>query len=297
MPKRRVSSQLGLGDEFDVQLLQKVGGAAAAAEYRHVDPRTIRSSPFQPRTSFTEERIAELADSIREHGLLQPLLVRDTPAGPELLAGERRKRASIAAGLETVTVRFVAADDAAAAAIALAENLHREDLTAWEEAQGLAQLRRVLTVDGKRPTRDRLAEISGRSTGWVSECLFVAERVTEEVIALSGADRHSVTDLPQNALLGIAQEEDDTERARLLALAVESATPGKTVEAAQRRAKAGRPPKPYSLRIHRRGDRAGQVSFRIRSPAEISADAARRILNDLEPVLSALRQRAEGDQG
>jgi ParB family transcriptional regulator, chromosome partitioning protein len=223
--------------------------------------------------------------------------VRDTPAGPELLAGERRKRASIAAGLETVTVRFVAADDAAAAAVALAENLHREDLTAWEEAQGLAQLRRVLTVDGKRPTRDRLAEISGRSTGWVSECLFVAERVTEEVIALSGADRHSVTDLPQNALLGIAQEEDGAERARLLALAVESATPGKTVEAAQRRAKAGRPPKPYSLRIHRRGDRAGQVSFRIRSPAEISADAARRILNDLEPVLSALRRRAEGDQG
>jgi len=297
MPKRRVSTQLGLGDEFDVQLLHKVGAATTATEYRHVDPRTIRSSPFQPRTSFTEERIAELAESIRQHGLLQPLLVRDTPSGPELLAGERRKRASIAAGLENVTVRFVTADDAAAAAIALAENLHREDLTAWEEAQGLAQLRRVLTVDGKRPTRDRLAEISGRSTGWVSECLFVAERLTEDVIALSGVERHSVTELPQNALLAIARDEESAERARLLALAVGSPTPGKAVEAARRKTKAGRPPKPFSLRIHRRGDRAGQVSFRIRSPGEIDADAARRILSDLEPVLSALRERAEGGEG
>jgi ParB/RepB/Spo0J family partition protein len=293
MPRRQRKDQLGLGDEFDLQLLDEIGvPAPPPAEYRQADPRTLRSSPFQPRQNFDEDGIAELAASIRLHGLLQPLLVRTTQAGLELLAGERRKRAAVQAGLEKVPIRVLAVDNDSAAAIALAENLHRQNLSAWEEAQGIAQLRDVLTREGKRPNRDRLAQVSGRSTGWVSESLFIAERITGEVVAMAGVDRQSVTALPQTALLGIARAEDDAARARLLALAVHSAAPGRAVELEQQKGRRGRPAKPYSLRIHRKGDRAGQVAFAIRNPAEITADTARKILNDLQPVLDSLRERA-----
>ena len=101
----------------------------------------IEPNREQPRKVFNEEALNELADSIREHGVLQPLLVRPLPGGVyQLVAGERRWRASRMAGLQEVPVVIREMDEEQAMEIALIENLQREDLTPLEEARGYRTL-------------------------------------------------------------------------------------------------------------------------------------------------------------
>lgn len=100
----------------------------------------IRPCPFQPRKDFPEEALRELSDSIREQGIVQPLIVRARGDGFELIAGERRWRAAQLAGLAHVPVLVREADDTAALELALIENLQRENLNPLEEAQGYKQL-------------------------------------------------------------------------------------------------------------------------------------------------------------
>jgi ParB family transcriptional regulator, chromosome partitioning protein len=100
----------------------------------------IKPCSFQPRKSFSEESIRELADSLKEQGVLTPLLVRKSGDGYELIAGERRWRAAQAAGLFEVPVIVREADDRKTLELALIENLQREDLNPIEEALGYAQL-------------------------------------------------------------------------------------------------------------------------------------------------------------
>jgi ParB family chromosome partitioning protein len=100
----------------------------------------IRPCPFQPRKEFTAETLRELADSIREQGIVQPLIVRENGDHLELIAGERRWRAAQLLNLPEVPVIVRKADDRAVLELALIENLQRENLNAIEEAQGYAQL-------------------------------------------------------------------------------------------------------------------------------------------------------------
>uniref|UniRef100_UPI003FF08E9B ParB/RepB/Spo0J family partition protein n=1 Tax=Dysosmobacter welbionis TaxID=2093857 RepID=UPI003FF08E9B len=98
----------------------------------------IRPNPMQPRRTFEETGLRELAESIRRHGILQPLTVRRTAAGWELVAGERRLRAAVLAGLETVPCLEAEVDGRASALLALVENLQRRDLHYLEEAEAIA---------------------------------------------------------------------------------------------------------------------------------------------------------------
>ncbi len=100
----------------------------------------IRPSPWQPRRRFAADALAELADSIRERGVLQPLLVRRVGEGYELIAGERRFRAAAEAGLSEVPVILMEATDHEALELALVENLQRQDLNVIEEAEGYRAL-------------------------------------------------------------------------------------------------------------------------------------------------------------
>ena len=100
----------------------------------------IRPNPHQPRRTFHQEELSELASSIAQVGVLQPLSVRRTADGWELIAGERRLRAAKLAGLARVPCLNVEADDGASALLALVENLQRKDLDVWEEAAALRQL-------------------------------------------------------------------------------------------------------------------------------------------------------------
>ncbi len=115
-------------------------GATENRGVREIEIGRIRPNPNQPRMHFSEESIDELADSIGERGVLQPILLRPHGDGYEIIAGERRWRAAQRARLHSIPAIVRDVDDAAAAEIALIENIQREDLNAIEEAEGYQQL-------------------------------------------------------------------------------------------------------------------------------------------------------------
>ena len=102
--------------------------------------KQVRPCPFQPRKDFSEESLRELADSIKEQGIVQPLIVRKSGDGFELIAGERRWRAAQLIGLKEIPIIVREADDRAVLELALIENLQRENLNPIEEALGYSQL-------------------------------------------------------------------------------------------------------------------------------------------------------------
>jgi len=122
--------------------------------------------PFQPRKDFAPETLRELADSVREQGIVQPLIVRERNGRLELIAGERRWRAAQLAGVGQVPVLVRQADDRAVLELALIENLQRENLNPIEEAQGYAQL-----VDQFHLTQEEVAAKVGKSRAAVANSL------------------------------------------------------------------------------------------------------------------------------
>jgi len=112
-----------------------------AHDFEYLPLQRIEPRQEQPRTVFEQERIDELADSIREHGVLSPLMVRSVEGGfYQIIAGERRWRAAKAAGISEIPVRIVIADDKRALELAMVENLQREGLSPIEEARGFRAL-------------------------------------------------------------------------------------------------------------------------------------------------------------
>jgi ParB family chromosome partitioning protein len=140
---------------------QEVGGEILELPIGEIAP-----NPLQPRTDIGEEQIDELADSIRKVGVLQPIIVRPSGAGYQIIAGERRWRAARAAGLEKVPVRVRATTETEALALALIENLQREDLNPIEEARGYRRL--IAEYD---MTQAELADNVSRSRSAVTNTL------------------------------------------------------------------------------------------------------------------------------
>lgn len=126
----------------------------------------VRPNPYQPRAYFDEEALSSLADSIREVGVLQPILVRPVEGGFELVAGERRWRASRRVGLQTIPAMVRDTDDASALEHALVENIHRSDLNVLEEAAAYQQL-----IEDFQLTHEEVAARVGRSRASVSNTL------------------------------------------------------------------------------------------------------------------------------
>ena len=140
----------------------------------------IAPSPYQPRRDFDPQPLAELADSIRRHGILQPLTVRQAAEGWELVAGERRLRAAGLAGLTKVPAIVKDYDDAKMMEIALIENIQRHDLNPIEEAQGLRRLMQEFKL-----TQEQTAEKVGRSRSAVTNILRLLnlpEQVQKQII-------------------------------------------------------------------------------------------------------------------
>lgn len=169
----------------------------------------IEPNRDQPRKIFDEGALAELADSIAKHGVIQPLLVRPMPDGSyQLVAGERRWRASRMAGLTEVPVVIKELSDDEAMALALIENLQREDLNAIEEAQGIKALMDTLSL-----TQDEAAERVGKSRPAVANALRLL-KLPDSVIALVSDGKLSPGHA--RALLGFKDEQDIIETADLI---------------------------------------------------------------------------------
>ncbi|MDD4888296.1 MAG: ParB/RepB/Spo0J family partition protein [Phycisphaerae bacterium] len=144
-------------------------------EPKNISPGLIDASPYQPRRDFGAENLAALAATIEEHGLIEPLVVRPKGDRYELLAGERRLRAVLKAGLTQVRCEIRDATDAEARAVVILENLQRKDLNAIEEAIGYKQLLDA----GDYPTQQALADHLGVSQPHVANRLRLLELPAE----------------------------------------------------------------------------------------------------------------------
>ena len=180
-------------------------------EFKLIRISDIQKNPYQPRKEFSEEKIKELAQSIKENGLIQPIIVRQSPViGYEILAGERRYRASIAAGLSEVPVIIKKLSDQDMMVHSIIENLQREDLNPIEEAKAYQSL-----ID-KGYTHSDIAEKMGKSRPYITNLvrlLTLPDFILKEVETgkLSQAHARLLIQLPlkeQKNLLNRIQKED-----------------------------------------------------------------------------------------
>lgn len=134
---------------------------------KDIDLNQIKPNRFQPRQVFDELKINELSLSIAKHGILSPILVRETGAGGyELIAGERRLRAAKKAGLQTAPCLLDNAEDQLSLELSLIENLQREDLNPVEEARGYDRLKREFNL-----TQDNIAEVTGKARSSIANSM------------------------------------------------------------------------------------------------------------------------------
>ena len=230
----------GLGRGLDALFVGEVGAdalddAPGAKRLAEVETSLIQAGRYQPRTRMDEASISELADSIREQGLLSPILVRELDEGGyEVLAGERRLRAARQAGLEKVPVLIENVDDEHALVIGLIENIQRENLNPIEEAQGIQRL-----IDEFEFTHEAAAKAVGRSRPSTSNLLRLLA-LTDEVkamvmdgaiemgharalLALAGADQVTAAKTVAARGLSVRQTEE------LVRRMIEGAAPKKKV--------------------------------------------------------------------
>ena len=160
--------------------------------------RAIRPNPAQPRKIFREEALAELAESIRQHGILQPLSVRRVGAGYELIAGERRLRAAEAAGLAEIPCIVMTMDDRESGMAAMVENLQRQDLDFVEEAQAIAFLMEKWSL-----SQEQIAKIMGKSQSAIANKLRILRHSAPVLQALREG---SLTERHARALLKLPSE-------------------------------------------------------------------------------------------
>ena len=197
----------------------------------------ISPNPHQPRVHFDEETLSELAASIAQLGVLQPVLVRPIPGGFQLIAGERRWRAAQRAGLATVPAVVRESDDVSAVEQALVENLHRDDLTPLEEAAAFQQL-----IEDFELTHDEVARRVGKSRSAITNTL--------RLLGLPPAVQHLLADGRLSAgharaLLGTP------DRALQERLAKQAAAEGWSVRVVEEAVRGGGEPAPAAPRERR----------------------------------------------
>ena len=154
-----------------------------------VPARSIQPNPAQPRRIFEEAALQELTESIRQHGILQPLSVRRIGGGYELIAGERRLRAAVRAGLTEIPCIVMSMDQKESGVVALVENLQRQDLDFVEEAQGIS---RLLELTGM--SQEQAARTLGKSQSAVANKLRILRHSTAVLTAIREAgmtERHA----------------------------------------------------------------------------------------------------------
>lgn len=167
-------------------LIAESGSAAGQLDARQVPVKAIVPNRFQPRLDPQDSAIEELAESIRQHGVLEPVIVRPMGKGYELVVGERRWRAATLAGLESIPAVVRDMSDRESMAIALVENLQREQLDPIEEARGFKRLMELFDV-----TQEELAQEIGRSRSSVANSLRLLT-LEEEIQEMVRSKRISV---------------------------------------------------------------------------------------------------------
>ena len=202
--KRRALGR-GLEELFSIEdinygnLEEKIMETVHEDEIQELPLNELRVNPYQPRKTFNEESLNELAESIKEHGVFQPIIVKKSIKGYEIVAGERRFRASQIAGKKTIPALVRNIDDKESAKIALLENLQRKNLTSIEEARTYDT---ILKLDNM--TQEELANNLGKSQSAVANkirLLNLDESVQDALLKEQISERHarSLLNVPDKA--------------------------------------------------------------------------------------------------
>lgn len=170
-------------------------------ETRIIPIEKIVANPYQPRTTFNDEKILELAHSIKENGLIQPILVRQIGEQFEIIAGERRYRAMISIGYTDVPVVLSNANDSKSATLALIENIQREDLNVVEEAIALKEILKTQNL-----TQKELALQIGKSQSSIANKIRLLDLPENVLGALA---TKTITERHARAMVGIEKEQTD----------------------------------------------------------------------------------------
>ncbi|HEX7299319.1 MAG TPA: ParB/RepB/Spo0J family partition protein, partial [Solirubrobacteraceae bacterium] len=174
-----MAERRGMGRGLAAILSVSEAGEREGAELRELAVELVAPNPEQPRKRFDEDSLQALADSVKDRGVLQPVLVRPRPGGTyELVAGERRWRAAQLAGLQTLPALVQKRDDAQSLEVALVENMAREDLNPIEAARAVAALVEELGL-----TREAVGRRVGRSRVAISNLLRLLD-LPDEALAL-----------------------------------------------------------------------------------------------------------------
>jgi len=148
------------------EVASTVGAAATSDTILYINVNAVKTNKYQPRLGFSQEKLDDLVNSIKAKGVVQPVLVRSTPAGYELIAGERRLRAAKMLGIDTIPAIVKDADDLSMLEIALIENIQREDLNAIEEAGAYQRL-----MDDFAFTQEKISQVLGKERSSVANTL------------------------------------------------------------------------------------------------------------------------------
>ena len=215
-----------LGKGLGALLSENLGTEGVSAE-AEIPVEAIQANPFQPRRDFDPDRLVELADSIRENGLLQPVVVRPVGEAFEIVVGERRFRAIQSLGWTSVPALVRELDDEQMLVVALVENLQRHDLSSLEEARGY---RRLMEDFGL--TQEEVGRHVGRDRSTVANALRLLG-LPEAVLGLLANGKLSAGH--GRALLTLHTPEEQTR------LALEAVEQGWSVRETERRVRRGRP--------------------------------------------------------
>ena len=205
-----MASQKGLGRGLGALLGDFSDTTAEDSAFKQLPLHRVEPNPDQPRQDFNEEELQSLAESIRVHGVIQPLTVRETGDGYyQIIAGERRWRASRLAGLTEIPALVIEADDKTAKELALIENLQRQDLNSVEEALGYQSL-----MDDFGLTQEEAAERVGKSRSAVANALrlLTLDETVLEMIRVG-----SITAGHARAILMLKSEKKQVEAAQKIA--------------------------------------------------------------------------------
>lgn len=197
------AARKGLGKGLEALLSDNLVEGAGISE---IDISLISSNPFQPRRDFDEEKLAELASSIKEHGLIQPIIVRKSAGGYHVIAGERRVRASRVAGLTQIPALVKDATDAEMMQLAVVENIQRQDLNPVEEAGAYQRL-----IDEFEMTQEDVAGLVGKSRSAVANKLRIMKLPMDVIEFVS---RETLSEGHARALLGTKSPEVQSKLAK-----------------------------------------------------------------------------------
>ncbi len=247
-----MAKKTGLGKGLNALMAESSAEVGQDAETTLPISR-IKPNPNQPRSNFDEEALEQLADSIAQHGVLQPILVRKKGSHYEIVAGERRYQASKMAGLEEVPVLIREIDDEDVFSLALIENLQRSDLDPIEEAQGYSQL-----IETHQLTQEGLAKILSKSRPAIANALRLLDLPAEVQQLLR---EHLITSGHARAILAVPSEEGRIKLARRVVEDNLSVRQTETLAPLFSGTEAEKPPRPIAPQSYKRAARTLRMAL------------------------------------